>query len=66
MTFNQLMQEEAIKREAAYLAALRLVEWVDEELRRGIRHYRSKAGALLTTLDEVVLAILDNNLETRL
>jgi len=34
----------------------------DSDLRRGVRHYRNKAGVLLTTLDEVVRAILDNQL----
>ncbi len=50
------------EREATYQAALKLVARIDEDLTRGIRHYRNKAGILLTTLDEVVRAILDNDL----
>ena len=50
------------EREATYYAALKLVARIDEDLTRGTHHYRTKAGALLTTLDEVVRAILDDNL----
>jgi len=50
------------EQEATYYAALELVARIDEDLTRGIRHYRTKAGLLLTTLDEVVQAILDDNL----
>jgi hypothetical protein len=50
------------EQEAAYHAALELVARIDEDLVRGIRHYRTKAGLLLTTLDEVVRAILEDNL----
>jgi hypothetical protein len=50
------------ERESAYYAALELVARIDEDLTLGIRHYRTKAGILLTTLDEVVRAILDDNL----
>lgn len=50
------------EQEATYYAALELVAQIDEELTRGIRHYRNQAGVLLTTLDEVVQAILDDNL----
>ena len=50
------------EREATYQAALKLVARIDEDLTRGIRHYRNRAGLLLTTLDEVVRAILDNEL----
>ncbi len=49
-------------REAAYRAALKLVARIDEELTRGIRHYRNRAGKLLTRLDEVIRAILADNL----
>lgn len=52
----------AAEREAAYYAALKLVARIDEDLTKGTRHYRTKAGTLLTTLDEVVRAILDDNL----
>lgn len=51
----------AAKREAAYQAALKLVERIDYNLRRGI-HYRASDGAVLTTLDEVIRAILADNL----
>lgn len=50
------------EREASYYAALELVAHIDEALTRGTRHYRNKAGELLTTLDEVVRAILENDL----
>lgn len=52
----------AAEREATYYAALKLVAKIDEDLTRGIRHYRNKAGTLLTTLDEVVRAILEDDL----
>ncbi len=52
----------ASEREAAYYAALELVAQIDEALTRGTRHYRNKAGELLTTLDQVVHAILNNDL----
>lgn len=48
--------------EATYHAALELVARIDEDLSRGVRHYRTKAGLLLTTLDEATRAILDNDL----
>ena len=50
------------EQEATYYAALELVARIDEDLTRGVRHYRNKAGVLLTTLDEVVSAILNDNL----
>ena len=68
--FTKLMQAAAVKepvnpvvhQEAVYLAALHLVQRIDEDLRRGVRHYRDRAGQLLTSLDEVVRAMLDDNL----
>jgi hypothetical protein len=48
--------------DTAYYAALKLVARIDEDLTQGIRHYRSKAGVLLTTLDQVVNAILNDDL----
>lgn len=51
-----------VEREVKYQTALKLVARIDEDLTRGIRHYRNKAGALLTTLDEVVRAILAEEL----
>lgn len=50
------------EQEATYQAALELVAIIDENLTRGVFHYRNKAGVLLTTLDEVIHAILDDNL----
>lgn len=45
-----------------YEAALELVARIDEHLTRGTRHYRTKSGELLRTLDQVVNAILTDNL----
>jgi len=56
------MAPTADEKEATYYAALELVAQIDEALTRGTRHYRNKAGELLTTLDEVVNAILSNDL----
>jgi hypothetical protein len=56
---------ELVKRndeEAAYHAALELVAQIDEDLTRGVRHYRTRSGVLLNTLDEVIHAILADNL----
>ena len=50
------------QRAATYQAALQLVERIDHELTYGLRHYRTKAGRLLTYLDEVVNAILSDDL----
>jgi len=50
------------EREATYNTALELVAEIDEALTRGTFHYRNRAGELLTTLDEVVNAILTNDL----
>lgn len=52
----------AAEQETAYYAALELVARIDDELTRGVRHYRDKAGTLLNTLDEVINAILTDNL----
>lgn len=49
-------------RDLAYYAALKLVARIEEELARGTPHYHDKAGRLLTRLDEVVRAILANDL----
>lgn len=54
--------ELSLEREAAYRAGLKLVARIDEDLTRGVNHYRNKAGELLVTLDQVVRAILENNL----
>ena len=62
-TYPELVKTSKItEQEATYYAALELVARIDEDLTRGVRHYRNKAGLLLNTLDEVVRAILDDNL----
>jgi len=50
------------EQEATYYAALELVAEIDEGLTRGTRHYRNKAGALLTSLDQVINALLTDDL----
>lgn len=45
-----------------YRQALRLVEYVDGSLALGTHHFRLKSGRLLRTLDEVVSAILRDEL----
>ena len=57
-----LKKSTAAEREAAYQASLALVARIDDDLRRGVRHYRDRAGGLLTTLDEVMRAILSDDL----
>ena len=62
-TYPELVKNSKMtEQEATYYAALELVARIDEDLTRGVRHYRNKAGVLLNTLDEVVRAILDDNL----
>ena len=51
------------ERETTYYAALELVAVIDENLRRGVFHYRNKTGRLLNTLDEVINAILIDDLQ---
>ncbi len=48
-----------------YYAALELIARIDADLLHGTRHYRNKSGQLLTTLDQVVGAILKENLLTQ-
>ena len=50
------------QKDATYKTALELVARIDENLTRDTGHYYTKSGELLSTLDEVVRAILDNNL----
>lgn len=52
----------SIHRRAAYAAALLLVADIDEGLTSGRSHYRSRAGRLLTSLDEIVRAIIADDL----
>jgi len=46
----------------AYEAALQLVALIEQHLSAGTRHYRTKSGELLRTLDQVINAILEDNL----
>ena len=39
-----------------------LVALVDEHLERGTRHFYTLSGQLLTTFDQIILAILTNTL----
>lgn len=48
--------------EARYDAAFDLVQHIDATLSAGTQHYYTKSGQLLRTLDEVVHAILADNL----
>jgi hypothetical protein len=48
--------------DARYAAALKLVQTVDHNLRRGTRHYYDTRGRLLSTLDEVIHAMLTDSL----
>jgi hypothetical protein len=62
-TYPELVVSHSVsEEEATYYAALKLVARIDEDLTKGTRHYRNKAGVLLTTLDEVVHAILNDDL----
>jgi hypothetical protein len=61
-TYPTLPKPVLSEQEATYRAALELVARIDEDLTRGVRHYRTRAGVLLTCLDEVVAAILSGNL----
>ena len=66
MTFAALMEESARRGphpHAAYYAALELVAGIEENLASGRHHYRAKSGELLVTLDEVVNAIVNHQLE---
>lgn len=47
----------------AYYPAFELAEKIETGLRLGIRHYRDRQGKLLRTLDQVIRAILDDNLD---
>jgi hypothetical protein len=52
--------------EARYILSLRLVAWIEEALQNGTRHFRDRSGRLLQSLDEVVQAILSDNLREEL
>jgi hypothetical protein len=51
------------QQQTAYEAALELVQLIDAHLTNGTQHYRTKSGQLLRTLDQVVNAILADNLQ---
>lgn len=46
-----------------YDVAIEVILRIDAHLANGTQHYRNKAGRLLTTLDQVVGAILADDLE---
>lgn len=46
-----------------YPVAMEVILRIDTHLTNGTQHYRNKAGQLLTTLDQVVGAILADDLE---
>ena len=48
--------------DARYAAALKLVQMIDRDLQKGTRHYYDTRGQLLSTLDEVIQAMLTDNL----
>ena len=50
------------RKDEAYQMALNLVRVIDEDLNKGLRHYRNPAGQLLTKLDEVINALLEGDL----
>ena len=50
------------QQEASFDAAMELVQLIDAHLTQGTQHYRTKSGTLLRTLDQVVNAILSDNL----
>lgn len=61
-TFKPTLVPRPEEQEAAYEASLELVRLIDQHLAAGTQHYRTKSGTLLRTLDQVVNAILDDNL----
>lgn len=45
-----------------YSYSLEIVEKIDRNLESGRQHYRNRAGDLLTTLDQVISAIINDDL----
>ena len=48
-----------------YCLALKLVAQIDTHLTNRTRHYRNKAGELLTSLDQIINAILNDELREK-
>ena len=48
--------------DARYAAALKLVQAIDHNLRNGTHHYYDTQGRLLSTLDQVIQAVLNDDL----
>lgn len=61
-SFKPKLVKSAEEQAAVYAAGLQLVEVIDDNLATGRVHYRTKAGKLLLTLEEVVRAILAGKL----
>ena len=49
--------------EIIYPDALALVQHLDQHLTANTRHYRNRTGDLLTNLDQLINAILEDNLQ---
>ena len=61
-TFKPVLVPRPDEKKETYLAAFELVQLIERHLIEGTQHYRTKSGFLLRTLDQVVNAILDDNL----
>jgi len=61
-TFRPVLVPRPEEMETRYEAACELVQMIDRHLTAGTQHYRTKSGRLLRTLDQVVNAILADNL----
>ena len=55
-------RKDSDKADARYAAALKLVQVIDYNLRKGTRHYYDSRGRLLSSLDQVIHAILTDSL----
>lgn len=61
-TFKPVLVPRPQEMQTRYEAAFELVQLIDQHLTTGTQHYRTKSGTLLRTLDQVVNAILADNL----
>ena len=61
-TFKPVLVPRPEERERAHQQAFELVQLIDQHLTNGTQHYRTKSGTLLRTLDQVINAILEDNL----